>query len=101
MNVTVPKGVATNVYAFPYNSTAISVTWVKAPADKDHTGGRLQGYLVTPFISSSTDKQAHIRPSFEKCLHILISDGGNNLFVFTQMFGRKFGHCILNNHNEN
>lgn len=59
MYVTVPKGVATNVYAFPYNSTAITVTWVKAPADKDHTGGRLQGYLVTPLISSADKTHTH------------------------------------------
>ena len=45
----VPKGVPTNVYAFPYNSTAIRVTWETISDAKDHTGGYLQGYLVSVY----------------------------------------------------
>ena len=42
----VPIGVATNVYAWPFNSTAIQVSWKVIPNDRINMRGTLLGYQV-------------------------------------------------------
>ncbi|XP_052806194.1 contactin-like isoform X2 [Mya arenaria] len=42
----IPKGAVTNVYAWPYNSTAIQVTWDIVPNIRQFMGGTLLGYQV-------------------------------------------------------
>ncbi|XP_045209360.2 contactin-like [Mercenaria mercenaria] len=41
-----PIGVARNVYAWPYNSTALEVSWDVIPNDREHMRGKLLGYQV-------------------------------------------------------
>lgn len=42
----IPIGVATNVYAWPFNSTALWVSWDIVPNDRAHMRGTLLGYQV-------------------------------------------------------
>ncbi|KAH3825753.1 hypothetical protein DPMN_127634, partial [Dreissena polymorpha] len=42
----IAKGVVTNLYAWPYNSTAIQVTWDIVPNIREFMGGTLMGYQI-------------------------------------------------------
>ena len=42
----VPIGIPGNVYAEPFNESALTIHWNPVPDTRDHMKGRLKGYKV-------------------------------------------------------